>query len=72
MDGRGEASINRRNELVANRIGDRFHAAGNLQFGEDIANMKFNSGTADDQAFGDLAVVEALNHQHQYFALALG
>jgi hypothetical protein len=34
-----------------------FGAAGGLELGEDVADVKFDGGTADDQSAGDLVVV---------------
>ena len=48
-----------------------FRAAGDAQFGEDVADVGFDGRRADDQPLGDLGVVQTFDHQRQYGTLAL-
>ena len=58
-------------EPVADGQRHRFRAAGHAQLGEDVADVRFDSGRADDQLLGDLGVVQTFDHQRQSSALAL-
>jgi hypothetical protein len=49
-----------------------FGAAGYPQFGQDVADMRFDRGWADGQPSGDLHIVQSLDHQVENFTLALG
>ena len=55
---------------MLDRIGDSLYPAGDLQLGEDIADVGLHRGEADDQGFGDLLVAVPLHNQVQYFPLA--
>jgi hypothetical protein len=45
------------------RIRDGLCPAGNLQLGEDIADVGFHGGEADDQSLGDVLVAVTLHNQ---------
>ena len=59
-------------KVVLERVGDGFGAAGHVEFGEDVAHMELHRGPADHQLFGNVRVVEALDHEAQHLALAFG
>ena len=52
------------------RISGGLCTAGNLQLGEDAADVGFHGGEADNHGLGDLLVVLSLYDQVQYFQLA--
>ncbi len=58
-------------DVVAQRECDRLRAAGNAQFGQDVADMGFDRGWTDCQSPGDLRIVQPFDHQGQHFTLAL-
>ena len=54
---------------MLDRIGDGFRPAGELQLGEDAADVGFHGGDADEQCLSDLLVAIPLHDQVQYFPL---
>lgn len=48
-----------------------FRAARDVQLAEDVADMRFDGGWADDEFFSDLGVVQTFDHQGQHGTLAL-
>lgn len=59
-------------DAVLQSQGHGFGAAGHPQFGQDVADVGFDGGGAEDQPPGDLGIVQALDHQGKNFTLALG
>ena len=51
---------------------DGFCATGGKEFGENVADVKFYGGSADDKGFGNFVIVKALDHEIENLALALG
>ncbi len=58
--------------MMTQRQGHGFSAAGDPQLGENVADMRFDRGRAEDQPPGDLGMVQALDHQGENFTLVLG
>lgn len=58
-------------EVVAYSQRRGFRAARDVQLTEDVADMRFDGGWADDEFFGDLGVVQTFDHQSQHSALTL-
>ena len=52
-------------------LGDGFRAAGDAQFGENAADVKFCCGPADEQLISNFRVAQTVDHQPQHLALAI-
>lgn len=61
-----------RDDAALQNQGHGFGAAGHPQFGQDVADVGFDGGGADDQTPGDLSIVQALDYQGENFTLAFG
>lgn len=61
-----------RDDAALQSQGHGFGAAGHSQFGQDVTDVGFDSGWADDQPPCDLGIVQPLDHQVKNFTLALG
>ena len=59
------------NQAVTQGQGYGLGAAGDTEFGKDIADMGFYSRWTDGQFPGNLGIVQSFNHQGQHFKLAL-
>ena len=53
-------------QVMGDGIRDGVHTAGDLQLAQYVADMKFHGRAADNQPFGNGAVVESIDHQRQY------
>src|SRR5262245_59673745 len=56
--------------LALDGEGNRFHAAGYMELGEDAADVEFDGRAANNQLRGNIGVAHSLNHQSQYIPLS--
>ena len=57
---------------MAQGQGHRLCPAASAQFFQDVTDVGFGSGTADDEPLGDFGIVQPFHQQGQHFHFALG